>query len=69
MLTGPGQISFSAEQKKPEPADNQVLIKVDCCVINPSDVLFMTGKTGAKLGSLPFTPGWEGAGTIEATGA
>ncbi len=29
----------------------------------------MTGKTGAKLGSLPFTPGWEGAGTIEATGA
>mgnify|MGYP000888321273 FL=1 len=41
---------------------------VDCAVINPSDVLFITGKTGAKP-ALPFTPGWEGAGTIEATGA
>ena len=67
VLNGPGQIDF-AEVKKPVPAEDQVLIKVDCAVINPSDVLFMTGKTGAKF-EAPFTPGWEGAGTIEAAGA
>ncbi len=27
----------------------------------------MQGKTGAKL-SYPFTPGWEGSGTVEAVG-
>jgi NADPH:quinone reductase-like Zn-dependent oxidoreductase len=47
------------------------LIKVDCAVINPSDVSFMTGKFNVVAGStivFPFTPGWEGAGTIEAVG-
>jgi NADPH2:quinone reductase len=67
VMTGPGAYGF-AEVKKPVPAEDQVLIKVDCAVINPSDVLFITGKTGAKV-ACPFTPGWEGAGTIEATGA
>jgi NADPH2:quinone reductase len=44
------------------------LIKVDCSILNPSDVLFMTGKTGAPIAK-PFTPGWEGAGVIEEVGA
>ena len=48
VLTGPGQFNC-AEVKKPVPAEDQVLVKVDCAVINPSDVLFITGKTGAKF--------------------
>jgi NADPH:quinone reductase len=67
VLTGKGTFDF-AEVAKPTPAEDQVLVKVDCAVINPSDVLFITGKTGAKV-DYPFTPGWEGAGTIEAVGA
>ena len=48
VLTGPGQFNC-AEVKKPVPAEDQVLVKVDCAVINPSDVLFITGGTGAKF--------------------
>jgi NADPH:quinone reductase-like Zn-dependent oxidoreductase len=43
------------------------LIKVDSAVINPSDILFITGKTLALV-PYPFTPGWEGSGVIEALG-
>jgi NADPH:quinone reductase len=66
LLTGLGQIEFG-QIAKPVPTAAQLLIKVDSAVINPSDVLFMQGKTGAKL-EYPFTPGWEGSGTVEAVG-
>jgi NADPH:quinone reductase-like Zn-dependent oxidoreductase len=42
-----------------------VLIKVESAVLNPSDILFMRGKYNIKL-NLPYTPGWEGSGTIVA---
>ena len=38
-------------------------------MLNPSDILFMRGKyTGLKL-KYPFTPGWEGSGTVIKAGA
>jgi len=65
-LKDKGQAVFG-EVPKPQPNDNQVLIKVDCAVLNPSDVLFMTGRT-MQPREFPFTPGWEGAGTIVEVG-
>ena len=53
--------------QKPSCQDDQVLIKVDCAVLNPSDVLFLSGKTNQPK-EYPFTPGWEGAGTIVEVG-
>lgn len=52
----------------PQPGPKQLLIKVDSCVLNPSDILFMKGLYGIKL-KLPFTPGWEGSGTIVEVGS
>jgi NADPH:quinone reductase-like Zn-dependent oxidoreductase len=40
-----------------------VLIKVDAATLNPSDMYFMRGMYAVKH-AYPFTPGWEGAGTV-----
>jgi len=43
------------------------LIKVDSAALNPSDILFMKGLYNIKL-KYPFTPGWEGSGTVVEVG-
>jgi NADPH2:quinone reductase len=55
------------EQPVPMPQRGQVLVKVDAAPCNPSDVLFLQGKYGV-LKTLPTVPGWEGAGTVVASG-
>ena len=45
-----------------------MLIKVHSAPINPSDILFMKGYyKGIKL-DYPYTPGWEGSGTVVEAG-
>ncbi len=55
------------EKPVPEPGPGQVLIRVEAAPCNPSDLLFLQGKYGVRK-SLPAVPGWEGAGTVVATG-
>jgi NADPH:quinone reductase-like Zn-dependent oxidoreductase len=49
------------------PRRGQVLVKVEAAPCNPSDVLFLQGKYGVRK-TLPAVPGWEGAGTVVASG-
>ena len=49
------------------PGPNEVLIKVHSAALNPSDVLFIKGKYKIKL-TYPYTPGWEGSGTVVSVG-
>lgn len=51
----------------PKPQRGQVLVKIDSAPCNPSDLLFLQGKYGAHK-TLPSVPGWEGAGTVVASG-
>lgn len=51
----------------PKPLSGEVLIKVAAAPCNPSDILLLQGKYGKKK-NLPATPGWEGSGTVIATG-
>ena len=62
LITGVGKYSFG-QVPIPKPGANQVLIKVDSCALNPSDILFMKGLYNIKLPN-PYTPGWEASGTI-----
>ena len=67
QIVSNGKIGFG-QMPIQKPGPNQVLIKVHSAPINPSDILFMKGKyTGIKL-KYPYTPGWEGSGTVMEAG-
>jgi NADPH:quinone reductase-like Zn-dependent oxidoreductase len=51
----------------PTPRRGQVLIRIEAAPCNPSDLLLLQGKYGT-MKSLPTVPGWEGAGTVVASG-
>src|SRR6187455_3301358 len=50
-----------------KPRRGQVLVRVEAAPCNPSDVLLLQGLYGTKK-TLPAVPGWEGAGTVVASG-
>jgi NADPH2:quinone reductase len=55
------------EVARPEPKDGQLLVKVQSAALNFPDILMVAGKYQVKP-PLPFTPGFEVAGTVEAVG-
>src|SRR5947207_3291836 len=55
------------ERPVPEPGRGQVLVKIAAAPCNPSDLLLLQGKYGT-VKKLPTVPGWEGAGTVVASG-
>jgi NADPH:quinone reductase len=63
----PGSLGV-AEVPLPSPGPGEVLVKVFASPVNPSDLMFITGNYGFKK-PLPATPGFEGSGTVIATGS
>src|SRR6185295_8047894 len=55
------------ERQVPTPRRGQVLVKIAAAPCNPSDLLLLQGRYG-MLKKPPTVPGWEGAGTVVATG-
>jgi NADPH:quinone reductase len=51
------------------PDSQQVLIRVRAVGVNPYDTYARTGNYGARTPTLPFTPGSDAAGIVEAVGA
>lgn len=58
----------------PQPGPGQVLVKIECAPLNPSDIYFLQGmyeklnEPGDEKLKLPMVCGWEGAGTVVASG-
>jgi NADPH2:quinone reductase len=52
----------------PTPGTGQVLVRVRAAGVNPADTYIRTG-TYAALPPLPYTPGSDAAGTVDALGA
>jgi NADPH:quinone reductase-like Zn-dependent oxidoreductase len=57
----------SIEVLKPQPATDEVLVKVQAVSLNYVDLMVVTGKMNPNL-PLPFVPGADGAGTVEQVG-
>jgi NADPH2:quinone reductase len=55
------------EVPTPKPAAGQVLVRIHAAGVNPYDTYMRTG-TYAQKPALPYTPGSDGAGMIEAVG-
>lgn len=68
IYTAPGEYSYSADTINiPVPASGQVLIKVECGVINPTDTYFLTGQYNGTY-EYPLVPGLEGSGLVMESG-
>lgn len=56
------------EVPTPQPGAGQVLVRLHAAGVNPVDTYIRSGKY-ARLPELPYTPGIDGAGRVEALGA
>ncbi len=65
--TGPPENIIYGDLPKPEPADAQVLVKIDAADINPIDTYIRGGMVAAPLPK-PYILGADLAGVVEAVG-
>ncbi|KAJ7418754.1 Quinone oxidoreductase [Willisornis vidua] len=64
---GPEVLKLQSDVLVPVPKENQVLIKVHACGVNPVETYIRSG-TYARKPALPYTPGSDVAGVIEGVG-
>ena len=56
--------------QRPEPGDDEVLVRVIASSVNPADPLTLSGKYAKEFGThLPLIAGYDIAGVVEKTGA
>src|SRR5213596_4352007 len=66
---GPEVLKFE-EVSRPEPKENEALVRVIASGVNPADPLTLSGKYAREFGThLPLIPGYDIAGIVEKTGA
>jgi NADPH:quinone reductase-like Zn-dependent oxidoreductase len=66
---GPEVLKFE-EVLRPEPKENEALVRVIASGVNPADPLTLSGKYAREFGThLPLIPGYDIAGIVEKTGA
>jgi NADPH:quinone reductase-like Zn-dependent oxidoreductase len=58
------------EVTRPEPKENEALVRVIASAVNPADPLTLSGKYAREFGThLPLIPGYDIAGVVEKIGA
>jgi NADPH2:quinone reductase len=58
-----------AESDRPEPAVGQVRLRVHAAGVNPADTYILGGSYAFYQPPIPYTPGFDAAGTVDAIGA
>jgi NADPH:quinone reductase-like Zn-dependent oxidoreductase len=66
---GGPEVLHVADVPVPEPGPGQVRVRVAASVVHPVDLMVRSGRFPAPLPTgLPYTPGWDVAGTVDAVG-
>jgi NADPH2:quinone reductase len=65
---GGPEVLLCREIAVPAISEDQILVRLHASGVNPVDTYIRSGTYGT-LPTLPYTPGFDGAGTIEAIGA
>ena len=67
---GASEVLKYEEAPRPEPKENELLVRVIACGVNPADPLVISGRMAQEFGThLPLIPGYDVAGVVETTGA
>lgn len=62
---GAPEVMRFEEVPDPKPGPNQVVVRIKAAGVNPVDTYI---RAGNDAGTLPYTPGFDGAGIVEAVG-
>jgi NADPH2:quinone reductase len=65
---GPDELEYT-EVPVPEPGAGQVRVRLHAAGVNPADTYIRTGGYAFFTPELPYTPGFDGAGVVDAVGA
>jgi NADPH:quinone reductase-like Zn-dependent oxidoreductase len=66
---GPEVLKYE-DTPRSEPKENELLVRVIACGVNPADPLVISGRLAKEFGThLPLIPGYDVAGVVEKTGA
>ena len=65
---GPEVLKYE-EMPRPEPNEDEILIRVMAAGVNPVDAAIRSGRFHGGGGNLPLIPGMDVAGVVEKTGA
>src|SRR3954470_15537157 len=66
---GPELLKYE-DAPRPEPKENEVLVRVIACGVNPADPLVVSGQLAKEFGThLPLIPGYDVSGVIDKVGA
>jgi NADPH:quinone reductase-like Zn-dependent oxidoreductase len=67
---GAPQVLKFEDVPRPEPSEDEALVRVIASSVNPADPLTLSGKYAREFGThLPLIPGYDIAGVVEKTGA
>lgn len=67
VFGGPEECQIATNLPIPEPNENQILINVKACGVNPVDTYIRAG-THSRQPKLPYTPGLDSAGIVTKVG-
>ena len=66
---GPPEVLKFEEMPRPEPKEDEALVRVIASSVNPADPLTLSGKYAREWGTnLPLIPGYDIAGVVEKVG-